>query len=270
MYQISEFSKISDTSIQTLRYYDNLELLKPKVIGEYNSYRYYTKDQLLKLKMIKKLKNMGFKLKDILRLLNKYDENFLNSRKKELQDEVNIKLRSIKDIEEIIKKLRNRKQSFEKELINLINKEERKEMNMKEKYNSAKERLLKCYELYQESDFDNCLILLEELKANIFNTKDQMDPFWSNAAGDIFTGISFEIFKNKDIKEVTFLNISQLRINGKEILENLSEYVDSLPKDSYSYISLSGISFAPEQTKASIISVYQQVMKQYAMFDTTK
>jgi DNA-binding transcriptional MerR regulator len=33
MYQISDFSKISNTPIQTLRYYDNLELLKPKIIG---------------------------------------------------------------------------------------------------------------------------------------------------------------------------------------------------------------------------------------------
>jgi DNA-binding transcriptional MerR regulator len=60
MYQISEFSKLSNTSIQTLRYYDSLDLLKPKVIGKYNSYRYYTKDHLIKLNIIKKIKNYGF------------------------------------------------------------------------------------------------------------------------------------------------------------------------------------------------------------------
>lgn len=30
MYNIGEFSKISDTSVQTLRYYDSLDLLKQK------------------------------------------------------------------------------------------------------------------------------------------------------------------------------------------------------------------------------------------------
>ena len=56
MYRISDFSKLSNTSIQTIRYYDNLKLLKPKTIGQYNNYRYYTDEELNKLKVIKKLK----------------------------------------------------------------------------------------------------------------------------------------------------------------------------------------------------------------------
>lgn len=53
---IMNFKLINNTSILTLKYYYNLESLKPKVIGEHNNYRHYTNDQLTKLKTIKKLK----------------------------------------------------------------------------------------------------------------------------------------------------------------------------------------------------------------------
>lgn len=88
MYSISKFSKISNTSIQTLRYYDNLELLKPKVIGEFNNYRYYTNEELIKLKIINKLKKMNFTLKQILDILNKFDKKSLISQKVKLKKNI--------------------------------------------------------------------------------------------------------------------------------------------------------------------------------------
>lgn len=271
MYQISTFSKLSNTSIQTLRYYDNLELLTPKTIGKYNNYRYYTKDQLLILKKIKKLKSMGFKLKDISQIINRYDEKFLILHKIELQKEVNNKLKSIKEIEEIIDKIKNKKQNYNQELVNLINQEERRKINMKEKYNDAKKKLLKCYNLYQQGNFEKCLITMEELKNDIFKDNNyEIDSFWSNSAGDLFTGIFLEVLKNNIIEEVTFLNIFHFKVSNKEFIDNLTEYTNSLDKDSYSYLSLSGISSAPSETKASVISVFKQKLKLYAMFDTKK
>ena len=35
---------------------------------------------------------------------------------------------------------------------------------MPEKYNNAKEKLMNCFKLYKESNFQDCVILLEELK----------------------------------------------------------------------------------------------------------
>lgn len=270
MYQISVFSKISNTSIQTLRYYDSLDLLKPKIIGEYNNYRYYTNNQLVMVKTIKRLKEMGFKLKDISKILNKYDENFLISHKEKLQSDINNNLKNIREIEVIIKKMKNQKYDFQEELANLINKEERSKKSMKEKYNDAKENLSKCYELYQQNNFDDFLISLEELKNDIFNANDEMDPFWTNSAGDLFSGIAFEVIKNNKAEDVTLLNIFQFRINGKENFDNLTEYTDNLAKDNYSYISLSTISSAPAATKDSIISVFKQKMKVYVMFESKK
>ncbi len=138
---------------------------------------------------------------------------------------------------------------------------------MKEKYNDAKKKILKCYEMYQKGNLDDCLINLEELKNDIFNIKNEMDPFWIGSAGDLFAGITFEILKNNSVEEVTFLNIFQFRINGKEFIDNLTEYTSSLDKDSYSYICLSSTSSAPVETKTSVISVYKHILKVYAMFD---
>lgn len=267
MYKISSFSKLSNTSIQTLRYYDNLKLLKPKTIGEYNGYRYYTEQQLLLLKEIKKLKNMGFKLNDIANMINKYDEKLLVNHKNQLQKEVDNKLISIKEIEEIVSKTKNNNNNFQKELVNLINKEERRKDDMNTNCKAASEKLLGCYKLYQDNKFAECVEAIESLKAEIFVAENELDPFWTNSAGDLFTGITFEVIKNSKEKDVTFLSIFQFKIKDKVYIDDITEYTDTLNKDSYSFISLSGVSASPKDTKTSIISVFKQRMKPYAISD---
>ncbi|HHY99593.1 MAG TPA: MerR family DNA-binding transcriptional regulator, partial [Tissierellia bacterium] len=48
MYRIGEFSKMSKTTIKTLRYYDEIGLLKPQETDKFIGYRLYTTDQLFK------------------------------------------------------------------------------------------------------------------------------------------------------------------------------------------------------------------------------
>ncbi|MFE0558831.1 MerR family DNA-binding transcriptional regulator [Paenibacillus sp. NPDC058910] len=47
MMKISAFAKVSGISIKTLRYYDELGLLKPAHVDEQSGYRYYSEEQLL-------------------------------------------------------------------------------------------------------------------------------------------------------------------------------------------------------------------------------
>ncbi len=61
MYRVGELSRITNVSIRTLHYYDEIGLLKPSRISE-AGYRYYTKDDLVKLQQIIVLKKLGFKL----------------------------------------------------------------------------------------------------------------------------------------------------------------------------------------------------------------
>ncbi len=267
MYQISQFSKISNTSIQTLRYYDSLQLLKPKVIGESNNYRYYTNEELVKLRIIKRLKKMGFQLKEIAEIIKKYDEKKLVSHKSKLEMEIANKIQYVKEIKKMIKKMKNGNHNFEKELTFLAKNEERR-VNMKEKYILAKAKLLECYDLYQQKNFEESITALEELKEEIFASDEGQDPFWNHTAGNLFMGIAFEVFKASKKEEVSFLTIFDFNINGKSQIDNLKEYTDLLAKDSYAYLCLVSISSAPLETKEAVIRIFRQIIKAYAGRET--
>jgi DNA-binding transcriptional MerR regulator len=69
MLKIGDFSRLARVTIKTLRYYDELGLLKPAKIDSYTGYRYYSADQLPRLHRIIALKDMGLSLEEIARLL---------------------------------------------------------------------------------------------------------------------------------------------------------------------------------------------------------
>ena len=69
MIRIGDFSRISQTPVSTLRYYDEVGLLKPIEVDHFTGYRYYTFDQLARLQRIQALKNLGFSLEEIACLL---------------------------------------------------------------------------------------------------------------------------------------------------------------------------------------------------------
>ena len=69
MFQIGEFSRIGCVTIETLRHYDTLGLLKPAKVDPFTGYRYYTANQLQLLNRIVALKEVGFSLEEIARIL---------------------------------------------------------------------------------------------------------------------------------------------------------------------------------------------------------
>jgi len=70
MFRIGEFSRIAQVSGRLLRYYDELDLLKPIRIDPETGYRYYSAEQLPRLNRILALKDLGLSLDQIGRLLN--------------------------------------------------------------------------------------------------------------------------------------------------------------------------------------------------------
>ncbi len=71
MLKIGDFSRLSLVSVKTLRYYDELGLLKPSRVHGFTGYRYYTAEQLPRLNRILALKDLGLSLEQIGVLLNK-------------------------------------------------------------------------------------------------------------------------------------------------------------------------------------------------------
>jgi len=70
MIRIGDFSKLSRVSIKTLRYYDDMGLLKPMHVDEWTGYRYYAFEQLPRLNRILALKDLGLSLAEITGLLD--------------------------------------------------------------------------------------------------------------------------------------------------------------------------------------------------------
>ena len=67
---IGKISKLKNVSIKSLRYYDQIGILKPAFVNTETNYRYYTKDQLYLLDAITVCIKLGIPLKD----LNNYVE----------------------------------------------------------------------------------------------------------------------------------------------------------------------------------------------------
>jgi DNA-binding transcriptional MerR regulator/GNAT superfamily N-acetyltransferase len=65
MIRIGDFSRLSQTPVSTLRYYDEVGVLKPSKVDHFTGYRYYTYDQLPRLQRILALKDLGFSLDEI-------------------------------------------------------------------------------------------------------------------------------------------------------------------------------------------------------------
>src|SRR5262245_42710668 len=65
MIKIGEFSKLAQVPVATLRYYDQVGLLKPIEVDRFTGYRYYSASQLPQLHRIPALKGLGFSLEQI-------------------------------------------------------------------------------------------------------------------------------------------------------------------------------------------------------------
>jgi DNA-binding transcriptional MerR regulator/effector-binding domain-containing protein len=68
--RIGDFSRLSRVSVKTLRYYDELGLIKPVRVDEFTGYRYYEHEQLVRLNRLRALQDLGFSLEQIGQLLD--------------------------------------------------------------------------------------------------------------------------------------------------------------------------------------------------------
>ena len=198
MYKIGEFSKITNIPISTLRYYDEIGVLKPDKINEESNYRYYTDVQVEEVKLINYLKSIGFSLNEISNNLNKFNKRLILEKK-------NILLNNKLLIEEKLKKLDNlQKEGNElgkEKITDLISNDEirilygtydqllyKHGMKMADTYygESVKEKKANYYLVYKGEkvldDFavyneDNCLVI-DNLYFGIFYDKSIMNKIF--------------------------------------------------------------------------------------------
>jgi DNA-binding transcriptional MerR regulator len=264
VFQIKEFSKVSGLSMQTLRYYDAINILKPKSTGIYNNYRYYSEEELLRIKAINKLKRMGFKLAEIKIIVNNLDKNQFLKRKKALEKDIYNSQKALKEIKTIINNLNKKVIDKNTTLLNLIINEERVK-NMEIKYSEMKDKLMKAYDLYKDKKTQDCYQILEEIKNVIFNSDSEENSFWDDASGSVFTSIALELIRNNEKSEVNFTNISNFKVKDEYYFEKVKEYAEKLNKESYSYLGLKTIITSPVETSSSIMAMFTYKLRPYVI-----
>ncbi len=70
MLKIGDFSRLSQVSVKTLRYYDDVGLLHPLTVDPFTGYRYYSAGQLPRLNRVLALKDLGLSLNQIAQVLD--------------------------------------------------------------------------------------------------------------------------------------------------------------------------------------------------------
>jgi len=103
MFRIGEFSKMSKTTIKTLRYYDEIGLLKPEETDKFTSHRFYSTEQLFRLHRIQELRQIGLSINEITLILSGHDtEPILQKRKVELISELSERQSQLSRLEFIL------------------------------------------------------------------------------------------------------------------------------------------------------------------------
>lgn len=112
MFTVGEFSRLAQVSKRLLRYYDEIDLLKPIHTDPSTGYRYYGAEQMTALNRILVLKELGLSLDQIRRILRDHistDEiqGMLLLKKAEIEQHLRAELQRIRKIESRLQSIRN-------------------------------------------------------------------------------------------------------------------------------------------------------------------
>ena len=127
VYKIGDFANMVNMSVRTLRYYDEIGLLKPEIVDKFTNYRYYTDDNVVEARFIILLKKVGFTLQEIIdykKFLNNYDDTddgtnqFLLKKQQQISEEM-------ERLQEMYDKITILRKKFKGKVLTLV-KEDRK------------------------------------------------------------------------------------------------------------------------------------------------
>jgi predicted transcriptional regulator YdeE len=110
MLKIGDFAKLSRVPVKTLRYYDEIGLLKPDGVDHYTRYRYYSAEQLPVLYRILELKELGFPLEQITQLLQGSSlglvEDMLHCRRAEIMRQIQSDQKRVEQVVDLLAQLK--------------------------------------------------------------------------------------------------------------------------------------------------------------------
>jgi len=209
-FTISEFAKLRDININSLRYYEKLGLLKPAFIDENNGYRYYSAEQVTLLNKIILCIQLGISLKEMMVFLD--EDGNLESQKLLEQGRIVAQQR--------IREMQNNLDYIEYSLKNIEdNKEYMTCSGVYERYIEERKVIITGY---HENIYDQKKILSDVSKIYKYAQKKGMFPIMP--AGQIM-----ELDEEGKLRGRFFLEV----LNAKE-----DEHVVKLPAGKYSCLQV--------------------------------
>ena len=127
-YSIRELAGLAGVSARTLRYYDEIDLLKPFYVNE-AGYRYYGEKELVLLQQILFYRERGFELKDIRKIIYQKDFDIMDA----LEDHLHELEERKKSVEALIRTVKQTILSMKGEY----------QMSDHEKFEAFKERMIR-------------------------------------------------------------------------------------------------------------------------------
>jgi len=145
MLKIGDFSKLSHIPVKTLRYYDEIDLLKPAGVDRYSRYRFYTAEQLPVLYRIRELRKLGISLNKIKHLMHKQTNwshlrEILAGRKNELYQQIYDMQIKLDQVNHLLQRLDDQETLLHFDV--LLNQPNKKELISMKPTIESKERML--------------------------------------------------------------------------------------------------------------------------------
>ena len=124
------------------------------------------------------------------------------------------------------------------------------------------------YRMYKQGKIDKAQELLEDISQNIFiSPKNNNDPFWESSSSAYFSGLVTGLFEDAKENEVNISSVENMSTIGEEkngISTFAKDYFALKGEASSAYKYAKATITAPNETKSSILSVFQDKIKQFA------
>ena len=95
-------AKVNNVSIEPLRLYDEMGLIKPIYRDRDTNYRYYDVNQTSILDLIRYLREMGMSIKDIAMLFDKEDVDLIEKKLVERSIQIRNEIRALRETQDAV------------------------------------------------------------------------------------------------------------------------------------------------------------------------
>lgn len=191
-FSIGEVAKIHNITVETLRHYDRVGLLKPSYVNSSSGYRYYSAKDFIILDLIKQCKAMGLSLDEIKSIIENYTspESVLNTIRKQ-KAIINEKIKELNKIKDNITFL-----------------EERIKVSLDEGINKI---FIKFYDERKFIKYDNTNRFTEEFEVNLSKILAQIERKYTYFNKELGFVISYKELKehNKVTYKNTMINFTK-------------------------------------------------------------